>query len=277
MSVDIFHVGPPKTATTWVYQCMKEHPEVAVTARDTVHYYDMFYSYGEDWYEKQFATDSPDLKRLDATPSYIQSAKAIERLTRENPQTKIIICLRDPVERAFSHYWHLKKKGEISYRFDKILDNYTLFSLWLEPGLFSYNLQLLMRNVPAERIHVMHYEQLEKDSSGALRKLFRFCEVDENFVPSVLNERVNVAGPRQTLLHRIGYKLSKGLFGTRVDQGAGGITRLLSGKKEYFEGVTPELRRKLAVICEPEIAELERLLEVDLSAWRQRNKGEKAE
>lgn len=277
MTIDIFHVGPPKTATTWVYQCMKEHPEVAVTAQDTVHFYDIFYNYGKDWYLQQFLNDTPGMKRLDATPSYIQSAQAIERLTRDNPQARFIVGLRDPVERAFSHYWHLKKKGEINYRFEQVLDNYTLFSLWLEPGLFSYNLRVLMQVIPRDHIHVMRYEQLERDPAGTLQSLFRFCGIDENFVPSVLNRRVNVAGPRQTLMRRIGYKLSKGLFGARADQGGHGIAALLSGKKEYFEGITPNLQRKMAVICEPEIVELERLLEVDLSVWRQQGKDEETE
>ena len=40
--VDIFHIGPQKTATTWVYRCMSEHPELAGPPRDTIHYFDMY-------------------------------------------------------------------------------------------------------------------------------------------------------------------------------------------------------------------------------------------
>jgi hypothetical protein len=247
---------------------MNEHPDVAVTARDTVHYYDIFYSYGKDWYLKQFPHDAPGLKRLDATPSYIQSTKAIERLTSENPQARIILCLREPIERAFSHYWHLKKKGEITYRFDQVLDNYTLFSLWLEPGLFAHNLRLLMHVIPRERIYVMHFDALQQNPANELRSLFRFCGIDENFVPSLLHKRVNVAGPKQTLLRRSGYKLGRILLGNHIDQAENGLAGLLSGKREYFEGVPLELRRKLGFICEPEIVELEELLNVDLSSWR---------
>ena len=276
MTIDIFHIGPPKTATTWVYQCMKEHPEVAVTLNDTVHYYDIFYNYGKTWYLNQFANNASGLKRLDATQSYIQSTKAIERLTKDNPEARIIICLRDPIDRAFSHYWHLKKRGDINYNFDQVLDNYTLFSLWLEPGLFAHNLRLLMQVIPRDRIHVMQYEQLEQDPASALRSLFKFCGINEDFLPNILNKRVNVAGPRQTLFTRAGYKLSKGLFGAKVDQAGHGIASLFSGKKEYFEGISPELRRQLTTICEPEIAELETLLEVDLSAWRHQDEGKES-
>ena len=125
---DIFYLGPPKTASTWLYQCMKEHPEVVTTNYDTVHYYDIFYSQGEEWYRDQFnKLKSENEKYFDATPSYIQTRCAVERLVRENPKAKIIIGLRNPIERAFSHYWHLKKKGMIKYDFSKVLDNYTLF------------------------------------------------------------------------------------------------------------------------------------------------------
>ena len=270
-SIDVFHVGPPKTATTWVYRCFREHPTFSVTTKDAVHYYDMFHARGPDWYASQFVNWQPGLKRLDATPSYIQCRSAMERLMRENPNARFVVGLREPIERAFSHYWHLRKKGQIKHRFDEILDNYTLYSLWLEPGFIARNLRPLLDQVPREHIYPMSFETLNADPAGELRRLFQFCDVDADFRPSLLEKRVNVAGPRQTLLRRAAYKAGRMVFGGAIDhRGQSGLINWLSGKGEYHQGVDQHTLQRLRPLCEPEIREIESAFEVDLSEWRTR-------
>lgn len=269
--VDIFHLGPPKTATTWLYECLREHPEVATAKRDAVHYYDMFYGYGPDWYARQFPAWRPGLRRFDATPSYIQCRKALERLIRDNPHARLIVGLREPIERAFSHYWHLKKKREITYGFEQTLDNYTLFSLWLEPGFIARNLAPVLEVVPRQRLYVMRYDELALDPVREWLRVLRFCGLDDSVRPRALEGRVNVAGPERTIFRRAMYKAGRLAFGARIDRpGGSALLDWLSGKSEYHRGVPGSIMRKLEAICEPEIREIENLLDLDLSAWRTR-------
>ena len=114
--VDIFHIGPQKTGTTWIYRCSREHPEIAVPPKDSIHYFDMFYPRGRGWYAEFFADAKPGQKLIDPTPSYIRSPLAAARIYEENPEAKIVLCLRHPIERAFSHYWHEKKRGRFNFK-----------------------------------------------------------------------------------------------------------------------------------------------------------------
>ena len=121
-SVDVFHIGPQKAATTWVYRCLEEHLSIACPPTGSIHYYDIFYARGQDWYAQFFEEARPDQLLIDPTYTYIRSPWAPRRIVKDSPNAKIIFCLRNPIERAFSHYWHEKKKGKIAFDFEEGLE-----------------------------------------------------------------------------------------------------------------------------------------------------------
>jgi hypothetical protein len=271
--VDIFHIGPQKTATTWVYRCMSEHPELAGPPRDTIHYFDMYYGKGRDWYAGHFRDAAASQKLFDPTPSYIRSPWAPRRIAQENPGARIVLCLRDPVERAFSHYWHEKKKSHINLGFRDVLDIYDCYANWLEPGFYAEHIERYLRYFPREQLLCQSFDRLHDEPRGFLRELFSFCGVDPDFEPSMLHRRINVAGPRQSFFSaNVKPRIRTAFRWVGRIPGLGQRARrsaYLTGKSEYVRGVPPELRGPLAELCEPEIVRLEQLLEIDLSAWRE--------
>jgi len=161
--VDIFHIGPQKTATTWIYRCMLEHPELAGPPKDTIHYFDMFYGKGRDWYAGHFDDAPPSCKLFDPTPSYVRSPWAARRIAQENPSAKIVLCLRNPLERAFSHYWHEKKKAHTNLDFASALSNYDCYASWLEPGFLAEHIEQYLRYFPREQLLCQSFDRLESD------------------------------------------------------------------------------------------------------------------
>ena len=267
--VEIFHVGPQKSATTWVYRCLKEHPQIACPPSDTIHYFDIFYAKGRNWYEQFFLEARPEQKRFDPTPSYIRSSWAPGRIAKENPNARIIICLRDPIERAFSHYWHSKKKQELIYDFSRVFSNYDLFASWIEPGFYAEHIERFLEFFPRKQILCQRFEDLGKDPKRFLKDLLLFAGVDDDFVPSVLDTKVNIAGASQDLASRV--KVKVGSIGRRMVPGVWkrmSLDRKLSGKQEYLQGVPPDIYETLSEICLPEIERLEKLLNIDLSVWK---------
>jgi len=271
--IDIFHVGPQKSATTWIYECLQEHPKVCCPPRDTVHYYDMLYARGPDWYAQAFAAAQPGQKLFDPTPSYLRSPWAARRMAGDSPDAKIIMCLRNPVERAFSHYWHEKKKQIIGYEFSDTLRNYDLFQNYMEPGFYAEHIERFLEYYPAESLLIQHFDRLQADPRGFLDELLAFCGLSVDFEPSILHRKRNAASPAQTLVRRIvgeatekGVQALPGKLARRL-QGTG-VYRSLSGRREYLEGVPGPLFSELMEICEPEIARLEALLDIDLDKWR---------
>ena len=273
--VDLFHIGPQKAATTWVYTCLREHPEIACPPALEIHYYDMFYARGDAWYAKFFEDATPQQKLFDPTYTYIRSPWAAQRIAAANPEARIAMCLRDPIERAFSHYWHEKKKGIIGYEFGEVLRNYDLFATWIEPGFYARHIERFREHFPVERMLCQRYEALERDPRAFLDELLVFAGVEPGLAPSVLHEEVNPAGPQQSLLNpgfylaQTGRALQRLGVPKRTLEGARERIPALRGRAEYERGVPPDVHAALLELIEPEIAALERLLDADLGSWRQ--------
>jgi hypothetical protein len=270
--IDVFHIGPQKAASTWMYSCLREHPQIACASKEDLYYLDMNWHRGRDWYLSHFAGAGPNQLLVDFTCTYLRCPQVPERMAEENPGARIIVCLRDPVERAFSHYWHEKKRGRIAYRFSEVLTNYDLFSSWLETGFYARHVGRLLEHFPRDRILCQLYDVLEANPRTFLREALEFLSVDSDFEPSVLERRVNVAGHQQGPLNLALHKVRRGF----QELGLGGAVQALerrfpalSGKSEYLRGIPPELEATLRRICEPEIERTEKLLGLDLSAWRE--------
>ncbi|MEZ5542473.1 MAG: sulfotransferase [Pseudomonadota bacterium] len=272
--VDIFHVGPQKSGTTWIYECLREHAGVCCPPRDTIHYYDMFYARGPDWYAQAFAHARPGQQLFDPTPTYLRSTWAPRRMAADNPGARIIFCLRNPIERAFSHYWHEKKKLTIRFEFADCLRNYDLFQSYLETGFYAEHIARFLDHFPRSALLVQRFEQLQQDPRGFLDELLAFAALDRDFEPSILNRRRNAASPRQTLVGRLVGEVTEKAVRSLPEPAARGIQRsgayrLLSGRREYLEGIPAPLYRELLEICTPEINRLETLLGLDLAVWKQ--------
>ena len=194
--VDVFHVGPQKTGTTWVYQCLLDHPEIECPQKDTTHYFSMLYHRGRGWLERQYPHAAADRLLFEPTPNYFRSPLAPIRIARENPHAKIVACLRHPIARAFSHYWHEKKKRRFDFRFEEALENFDLFTNWIEPGLYALHLKRFLEHFPREQMLVQLFDDLEEDPWSFLQQLYRFIGVNDTFEPHVLHEKVNPATPR---------------------------------------------------------------------------------
>lgn len=107
-------IGAMKAGTTSLFSYLTQHPEITNPQFKEIHYFDYYWSRPHKWYLAHFpATDPhrPELIAGEATPGYLPHPKAAERLASRLPDTKIIVLLRNPVERAISHYFHEKRVG----------------------------------------------------------------------------------------------------------------------------------------------------------------------
>jgi len=282
--VDLFHIGPQKSATTWVYNCLKEHPDVAAPESDTIHYYDMFYARGEAWYEQFFDHATERQILYDPTTTYIRSPWAPRRIAKENPDAKIMVCLRNPIDRAFSHYWHEKKKGSINFDFAEVLENYDLYSSWIEPGLYAEHLERYLEYFDRDQLLCLRFETLKADRRAFLRQIYHFAGIDDTVWPSWLDRKSNEAGGRRTPANRVWRGIKKAVVRSsletaarnmRLDEAAQTleemplIGEMLQDKQEYEEGIDSALRAELLQLCEPEIERLENLLDLSLDTWRE--------
>lgn len=109
---DIFIIGVQKAGTTSLHGHLARHPEIAPPLVKEVHYFDVAYHRGTRWYSAHFPKAADQNQRtFDTTPYYIFHPDVAERIYNYSPNAKIIAVLRDPVARAWSHYWHEWARG----------------------------------------------------------------------------------------------------------------------------------------------------------------------
>jgi len=281
--VDFFHVGPQKTATTWVFNCLKEHPRISTSKIDSIHYYSMQYYLGQSWYMKQFSNINNIKILFDPTPNYFRSPVAPERIAKDNPKAKILICIRNPIERAFSHYWHEKKKLRFNFKFEEALDNFDLFTNWIEPGFYSIHIKRFLLYFSKNQILFQFFDNLKNDPRKFLQEILNFIGLDDHFEPSVLYQKINAAIPQRGknfLLSKhyvvnftkfIGLynplkKYEKSLFGNLLENYG-------NKRMETLKDVNPVFIEQLNEVFKSEINILEDIFNIDLSHWRDRTYG----
>jgi len=115
-------IGAAKAGTTSLYGWLTQHPCVMAASQKEVHYFDYNYYRGEDWYRRHFPLAS-ELDALtaqrgqwcltgEASPSYISHQWAPQRLAALLPDTKLLVMLRNPIERSYSQFQMSRREGE---------------------------------------------------------------------------------------------------------------------------------------------------------------------
>ena len=107
---DFVIIGGQRCGTTSLHLALAGHPEVQASFRKEVHYFDLHHERGIDWYKANFPLESRMAGRItfEATPNYLASAEAPRLMGAVIPQAKIIVLLRNPIERSHSS-WRLRR------------------------------------------------------------------------------------------------------------------------------------------------------------------------
>jgi hypothetical protein len=113
-------VGVRKGATSWIWKQLSDHPEVYVHPKKEIYYFNKNFSKGSDWYRKQFQTNKKNV--FDTTPDYFYSDCA-EKIYKTIPNSKILVCLRNPMDRAYSHWKFGQYVGNCKESFEDSWDS----------------------------------------------------------------------------------------------------------------------------------------------------------
>ena len=215
--VDFMVVGAQKCGTTALASFLAAHPEIGMAAPKEAHLFDDP-DYGPRWtraeidarYARWFR-HCPDARlRGDATPIYLYFPETAAELARYNPALKVVVLLRDPAERAVSHYHMQRSRGTerrpfwlalaleplllLADRDPRRKDSPTRERAYRARGLYGRQLGNLYRHFPQERVLVLRQADLLERHDAALRRVFAFLGIDRDVrVPAA---RMFVGGPR---------------------------------------------------------------------------------
>jgi Sulfotransferase domain len=150
----------------------------------------------------------------EASVCYLWSKTAAANIRARIPGAKIIMILRNPADVAFSLYLQSVSKGLVRGSFRKMLEDSQLcskekFSLlypFLELGLYYEPVKRFLELFPRENVLILWYEQYQAQQQETLANIFRFLNVDTNFVPDTTKRYLEPKIPRFTA---ISYSLKK--------------------------------------------------------------------
>lgn len=273
----VIGIGAQKCASTWMHSAMGVHPQIGASTPKEIHFFSNFFNYGYRWYEAKFTDVADKPVRFEASPSYFHDPRAAERIRNYNPKMKLIVLLRDPVERAYSSHLHEINKGHIPpMSFAEGLKNNPEY---IEQGLYATHLRRWLSVFPRNQILVLFTEDIGKDPTGAAKIAYAFAEANPDFTSQVLRERRNESDrARFPLLRRVlrrgGTTLRKFGLDERLSRlkKSGPVARMMSANsvdiRQEIPPMDPVSRAQLEAVFAPEIAALAQLLGLDSLPWK---------
>lgn len=286
-------LGAAKSGTTSLFEILKQHPQIFGTTKKEVGFFnnDTNFRKGLEWYSSRYFKSSVTYRiRMEATPAYFnwgnKTAVRIANTYQNNP-IKFGLIFRDPVERAYSNYWHRVRLGQENLSFEKaieaedsrIADNYDeLFRMgnskygYFRGGCYATNLKYFLEYFPIDSFIFLLSQDLNDDNfQQTCERILTFLKIDKTFPFHPVKENVSVAS-RNIILSKLYWKIKKSKWSKFV-RTLPSLTNIniynLLYKPTKYPPMDPEFADILRGRYKTEIEELEKLINRDLSPWLQ--------
>lgn len=221
-------VGGAKCGSTSLYHYLNQHPEVFMPVNKEPNYFVREYqlemnslcpSYNIDMQRMVFETVEyynlfRDVKINqqaigEASVTYLFKPEyAIPKIQKELENPKIIIILRNPIKRAFSHYSyacelgfeHLSFEDAISIEKSRLEDHWSSTFAYISQGMFYNQVEAYLNSF--ENVHILLLDDFLKDRQFEIKKIYKFLEVSDDFI-NTFGEEFNSSGiPRNKFVHK---------------------------------------------------------------------------
>ena len=288
MIVDFFIVGAPKAGTTSLYHYLNEHPQVEMSSQKEPDYFSdkaineqgMYYGKNRvntlDKYESLFV-QKESVVYGEGSVSYLFYDNVAEDIKKYNPNAKIIIMLRNPIERAFSHFLMDYRLGLIRDSFENVIANkskhknaHLFYQQYIEVSKYTTQIQRYLDFFEKDSILFIDYDDFKKNVSETVDKAYNFLNISTDFAANI-NTKYNAFTMPKNKIIRFIYsfvflrKILTFLFPIYLVRNIRGFLFKEDEKPELLK----ETRVLLGKIFNDDIRKLEEVLGKDYSKWIQ--------
>lgn len=268
-------IGVPKAGTTWLHDLLTQHDDVCMPSRrKELHYLTRHWDRGLEWYEASFPSDTAASAVGEISPHYLYAAEAVERAAEMPSVHRLVLIVRDPVDRAVSHFRHRQRLDGDVGTFIEFLDAVPEATEW---GRYATHLQPWLHRFDRSQLLVLVHELSVLDVDGTKLALAEHLEIDpDGFAPGSGESARNAsAPPRFPRTHQAGVVTARWLRRHDADglihraRRSSAWRRLgdrrgpATGDHEIDPGVLADLRDRLT----PEVEGLAAMTGLDLSVW----------
>jgi tetratricopeptide (TPR) repeat protein len=193
-------IGVMKGGTTSLYEYLVQHPQIIPSLQKEIDFFNYQYNLGLDWYISHFPTLPADGKFLtgEASPTYLLDLKTMERVFQHFPNIKLLIILRNPIDRAISQYydhfnWLGREKRSLKVAINSEIEVLNQLnhptnikinsSFWqtqkghLWRGMYVYFIEKWMQVFPSEQFLILQSEDLYTNPNKTMQQVFQFLEI----------------------------------------------------------------------------------------------------
>jgi hypothetical protein len=289
-------IGAGKAGTRSLYSYLQQHPEVYMSPIKETNFFALE---GEEinfkgpkanqeinsWsinnledYQKMFDSVQSEKAIGEASPLYLYSPKAPDRIKHYIPNAKLIAVLRNPAERAFSNYNYfsipevepLSFENALQAETERINNQWEWIWHYKNLGFYYSQLQRYYKIFSPNQIKVYLYEDIQADSQKVMSDLFNFIGVDPNFIPNTYKKyNVTYKVKSKALLN---FFEKPNLIKNFIRNLVPDTIRKPMAAKVYRSNLVkpqlePKIRSKLIEVYREDILRLQDLIQRDLSAW----------
>ena len=289
-------IGAAKSGTTALHEYLQQHPQVYMTPNKETNFFAFegevieFNGPGDEGiknfsitdlatYQAEFEQVTNELALGEACPSYLYLPKAAQTIKKYIPNTRLIVILRNPVERAYANFLHLIRDNRephsdfilaLEDETTRIENNWEWFWHYIQVGYYGAQLQRYYEMFSPSQIEVYLYEDFKTKPVELIQDICRFLEIDSTFVPD-MSYRPNRSGvPKNRTIHSFVMKpnLLKDLFKPLLP----GIFRQnIKNQVKYNNLEKPPIsqsaREYLIKLYREDIVQCQDLINRDLSSW----------
>ena len=203
---DLIVIGVMRSGTTSLYHYLGQHPCILKSAYDELGYFDDNYDLGEYWYRSLFPSvfqkrklekNNGKFMTYDVTPFYIYNKKIPKRIHETLPNSKIIVILRNPIDRAYSNFLGTQEKkfedvianekrniGNIDRTNEEEYYKFVHNSL-LARGFYAEQLEKWYKIFPKDHILIIKSEEFARDTKKIMNEIFQFLELKNYNIPDI--------------------------------------------------------------------------------------------
>ncbi|CCQ73108.1 sulfotransferase [Magnetospira sp. QH-2] len=273
-------IGSAKCGTTSIHAYMQQHPNVCMSRNKETN----FFAYGDDvvkthWshlphpvktmeeYLDQFHPEEGETALGEASPIYFNAPSVPQRIMDTVPDVKLILSLRNPVDRAISGYFMHIREGAQANNFDD-------FDFRARYVAGSYYAELLQRYTSVfglERIKIVLFEDLKRDAGAFMSDLYDYVGVDAGFSPDMSRTHNPGKVPKNEALNR--FLLNPTLRNKIAPLFPAPLRKLGKSALEMNRTRLPkfpeDLRAQLVDHCRDDVEKLRDLTGLDFAAWKE--------
>lgn len=292
-------IGVEKSGTTALWYYLKQHPDIFMTDKKEPKFFAFENNNfdckgpGDNKFKKNTVTKFENYINLfkkvtnekaigEASPVYFLKKEYAERVRQYIPGAKLILVIRNPVDRAYSSYMHLRRDGRencndfemaISKCEERIYKRYAPIWNYIGGSFYYENIKNYFEIFPKEQIKIYLYDDFKNDNLSVLKNIFNFLEVDENFKPSI-NSMINDSFiPKSRLLHKVlkkrwnFYKKTNRYMPNKLRKKYINITNHLWENNKLKPKLPEKTKYELIEIFKEDILKTQDLIGKDLSMW----------